>query len=97
MFVFESDRRFLAAVAADKFVAVAVKSGCGHIACKIHQRRLIGLRLVFHTVAVDQHAVLFVDGQLVLVVALPLQLAHEFHHAKLDVGVNGHIPVTVGA
>ena len=93
--MFESDRRFLAAVAADKFITVAVKPGCGHIACKIHQRRLIGLRLVFHTVAVDEHAVLFIDGQLVLVVALPLQLAHEFHHAKLDVGVNRHIPVTV--
>ena len=97
MFVFESDRRFLTAVAADKFVAVAVKSGGGHIACEVDQRRLVGLRLVFHTVAVDQHAVLFIDGQLVLVVALPLQLAHEFHHAKLDVGVNRHVPVTVGA
>ena len=97
MFAFESDRRFLTAVAADKFVAVAVKSSCGHIACKIHQRRLIGLRLVFHAVAVDEHAVLLVDGQLVLVVALPLQLAHEFHHAKLDVGVNRHVPVAVGA
>ena len=32
-----------------------------------------------------------------LVVALPLQLAHELHHAKLDVGVNRHVPVTVGA
>ena len=97
MFVFESDRRFLTAVAADEGIAVAVKSGCGHIACKIHQRRLIGLRLVFHAVAVDQNAVLFVDRKLVLVVALPLQLAHELHHAKLDVGVNRHIPVTVGA
>ena len=97
MFAFESDRRFLAAVAADKFVAVAVKSSCGHIACKIHQRRLVGLRLVFHAVAVNEHAVLFVNRKLVLVVALPLQLAHEFHHTKLDVGVNRHIPVTVGA
>ena len=95
MFVFESDRRFLAAVAADKFVAVAVKSGCGHIACKIHQRRLVGLRLIFHAVAVNEHAVLFVNRKLVLVVALPLQLAHEFHHAKLDVGVNRHVSVTV--
>ena len=95
--MFESDRRFLTAVAADKFVAVAVKSGCGHIACKIHQRRLVGLRLIFHAVAVNEHAVLFVNRKLVLVVALPLQLAHEFHHAKLDVGVNRHIPVTVGA
>ena len=97
MFVFESDRRFLAAVAADKFITVAVKPGCGHIACKIHQRRLVGLRLIFHAVAVNEHAVFLVDGQLVLVVALPLQLAHEFHHAKLDVGVNRHVPVTVGA
>ena len=95
--MFESDRRFLTAVAADKFVAVAVKSGGGYIACEVDQRCLVGLRLVFHTVAVNQHAVLFIDGQLVLVVALPLQLAHEFHHAKLDVGVNRHVPVTVGA
>ena len=97
MFVFESDRRFLTAVAADKFITVAVKSGGGRVACKIHQRRLVGLRLIFHAVAVDEHAVFLVDGQLVLVIALPLQLAHEFHHAKLDVGVNRHIPVTVGA
>ena len=97
MFVFESDRRFLTAVAADKFITVAVKSGGGYIACEVHKRCLVGLRLIFHAVAVDQYAVLLVNGQLVLVVALPLQLAHEFHHAKLDVGVNRHIPVTVGA
>ena len=97
MFVFKSDRRFLTAVAADKFVTVAVKSGCGHIACEVDQRRLVGLRLIFHAVAINQHAVFLVDGQLVLVVALPLQLAHEFHHAKLDVGVNRHVPVAVGA
>ena len=97
MFVFESDRRFLTAVAADEGIAVAVKSGCGHIACEVDQRRLVGLRLVFHAVAVNEHAVLFVNRKLVLVVALPLQLAHEFHHAKLDVGVNRHVPVTVGA
>ena len=95
MFVFESDRRFLTAVAADKFITVAVKPGGGRVACEVDQRCLVGLRLVFHTVAVDQHAVLLVDGQLVLVVALPLQLAHEFHHAKLDVGVNRHVSVTV--
>ena len=95
MFVFESDRRFLTAVAADKFVAVAVKPGGGRVACEVDQRRLVGLRLIFHAVAVDEHAVLFVDGQLVLVVALPLQLAHEFHHAKLDVGVDRHVSVTV--
>ena len=97
MFVFESDRRFLTAVAADKFITVAVKPGDGRVACEVDQRRLVGLRLIFHAVAVDEHAVLLVDGQLVLVVALPLQLAHEFHHAKLDVGVNRHVPVTVGA
>ena len=95
--MFESDRRFLTAVAADKFITVAVKPGGGRVACEVDQRRLVGLRLIFHAVAVDEHAVLLVDGQLVLVVALPLQLAHEFHHAKLDVGVNRHIPVTVGA
>ena len=97
MFVFESDRRFLTAVAADEGITVAVKPGGGRVACEVDQRRLVGLRLIFHAVAVDQHAVLLVDGQLVLVVALPLQLAHEFHHAKLDVGVNRHVPVTVGA
>ena len=97
MFVFESDRRFLAAVAADKFITVAVKPGGGRVACEVDQRRLVGLRLIFHAVAVDEHAVLFVNRKLVLVVALPLQLAHEFHHTKLDVGVNRHIPVTVGA
>ena len=97
MFVFESDRRFLTAVAADKFITVAVKPGGGRVACEVDQRRLVGLRLIFHAVAINQHAVFLVDGQLVLVVALPLQLAHEFHHAKLDVGVNRHVPVTVGA
>ena len=97
MFVFESNRRFLAAVAADEGITVAVKPGGRRVACEVHKRCLVGLRLVFHAVAVDQHAVLLVDGQLVLVIALPLQLAHEFHHAKLDVGVNRHIPVTVGA
>ena len=95
--MFESDRRFLTAVAADEGITVAVKPGGRRVACEVHKRRLVGLRLVFHTVAVDQHAVLFIDGQLVLVVALPLQLAHEFHHAKLDVGVDRHVPVTVGA
>ena len=97
MFVFESDRRFLTAVAADKFITVAVKPGGGRVACEVDQRRLVGLRLIFHAVAVNEHAVLFVNRKLVLVIALPLQLAHEFHHAKLDVGVNRHIPVTVGA
>ena len=97
MFVFESDRRFLTAVAADEGIAVAVKSGGVYIACEVDQRCLVGLRLIFHAVAINQHAVFLVDGQLVLVVALPLQLAHEFHHTKLDVGVNRHIPVTVGA
>ena len=97
MFVFESDRRFLTAVAADEGITVTVKPGGGRVACEVHKRCLVGLRLVFHAVAVDEHAVLFIDGQLVLVVALPLQLAHEFHHAKLDVGVNRHVPVTVGA
>ena len=97
MFVFESDRRFLTAVAADEGITVAVKPGGRRVACEVHKRCLVGLRLVFHTVAVDQHAVLFIDGQLVLVIALPLQLAHEFHHAKLDVGVNRHVPIIVGA
>ena len=97
MFVFESDRRFLTAVAADKFITVAVKPGGGRVACEVDQRRLVGLRLIFHAVAVNEHAVLFVNRKLVLVIALPLQLAHEFHHAKLDVGVNRHVPVTVGA
>ena len=95
MFVFESDRRFLTAVAADKFITVAVKSGGGRVACEVDKRRLVGLRLIFHAVAVDEHAVLLVNGQLVLVVALPLQLAHELHHAKLDVGVDRHVSVTV--
>ena len=97
MFVFESDRRFLTAVAADKFITVAVKPGGRRVACEVHKRCLVGLRLVFHAVAVDEHAVLFVNRKLVLVVALPLQLAHEFHHAKLDVGVNRHVPIIVGA
>ena len=95
--MFESDRRFLTAVAADKFITVAVKPGGGRVACEVDQRRLVGLRLIFHAVAVNEHAVLFVNRKLVLVIALPLQLAHEFHHAKLDVGVNRHVPVTVGA
>ena len=97
MFVFESDRRFLTAVAADECITVAVKPGGRRVACEVDQRRLVGLRLIFHAVAVNEHAVFLVDGQLVLVVALPLQLAHEFHHTKLDVGVNRHVPVTVGA
>ena len=95
--MFESDWRFLTAVAADEGITVAVKPGGRRVACEVHKRRLVGLRLIFHAVAVDEHAVLLVDGQLVLVVALPLQLAHEFHHAKLDVGVNRHVLVTVGA
>ena len=61
MFVFESDRRFLAAVAADEGIAVAVKPGGGRVACEVDQRRLVGLRLIFHAVAVDEHAVLLVD------------------------------------
>ena len=93
--MFESDRRFLTAVAADEGIAVAVKPGGGRVACEVDQRRLVGLRLIFHAVAVDEHAVLLVNGQLVLVIALPLQLAHELHHAKLDVGVDRHVPVTV--
>ena len=97
VFVFESDRCFLTAVAADEGITVAVKPGGRRVACEVDQRRLVGLRLIFHAVAVDEHAVLLVDGQLVLVIALPLQLAHEFHHAKLDVGVNRHVSVTVGA
>lgn len=70
----------------------SIITGGGRVACEVDKRRLVGLRLIFHAVAVDEHAVLLVNGQLVLVIALPLQLAHELHHAKLDVGVNRHIP-----
>ena len=88
---------FLASVGPDKFIAVPFKGRNRHIRCKINQRCLFRLRLSLYTILIDQNLFFLHpgNGKLMFIVALPLELSHEFHHSELHKRINHNFPVLI--
>ena len=92
----ESDGILLRAICADKLITVAVVAADGNIGCKIDKGSLIRARLILNAVLVYENIVESIDKELMLVVALPLELTHELHHSELNVRKYLYPAVAVG-